>query len=76
MTARRRLAIILAPLVLAKLLRITNFVVFMTKFAKAIFAFSALPGINATASFKVLWDNTPYPKIEWFLQIFDNWYVS
>lgn len=74
-TTNHLLTIILTPLILSKILRITNSILFIVKFGKVIN--SATPGITVTPteSSQVLSDS-PYPKIEYFMQIFDNWYVS
>lgn len=63
---------IFVPIVLFKIARITNLTLFMVKFAKVILG--PLPSV--IGEFQHLWDETPYPKIEWFLQVFDNWYAG
>ena len=78
MTANWLLAIIFIPLVLFKILRVTNFIIFMVKYKEAISASPPGPevGLNGVATFQIFWNTSPYAKIEWFMEVFDNWYVS
>ena len=75
MTAYRLLAIIFIPLGLFKILRVINYIIFMAKYGEAV---SAAPGMgqSPSATFQTFWNSSPYAKIEWFMEVFDNWYVS
>jgi hypothetical protein len=69
-TRRSVLSAIFIPLALLKLVRLVNITVFMVKFGASLL--SSEPE-TAVGKFQVLWDHSPYPKIEWILQVFDNW---
>ncbi|KAJ6519120.1 hypothetical protein C8R45DRAFT_13220 [Mycena sanguinolenta] len=72
-TSRLQLAIIFIPLIVFKIVRTTNLIIFMVKFAHAILTPDAT---TAVKSFEQLWDHAPWTKIEWIMQVFDNCYAS
>ncbi|KAF9258015.1 hypothetical protein L218DRAFT_1067638 [Marasmius fiardii PR-910] len=63
-TPNRILAIIFIPILLLKIARLTNGLAFMVAFSTG--DWSARP-------FQTIWDHKPYIKIEWILQVIDNW---
>ncbi|KAF9262888.1 hypothetical protein L218DRAFT_866314 [Marasmius fiardii PR-910] len=63
-TAKRILAVIFLPVFLLKVARITNGLTFMVAFGT---------GDWNTHLFQILWNHKPYIKIEWILQVIDNW---
>jgi hypothetical protein len=72
-TSKLQLAIIFIPIVVFKIARTTNLTLFMVKFAAAILGPDTT---TAVGNFQTLWDHAPWTKIEWILQVFDNWYTS
>jgi hypothetical protein len=72
-TSKNDLIIIFTPIIMFKIIRISNFIVFMVKFGEVLLQ----PDANsATMDFQILWHTAPWTKIEWILQVFDNWYVT
>ncbi|KAK6997311.1 hypothetical protein R3P38DRAFT_2563560 [Favolaschia claudopus] len=72
-TSNLQLAIIFIPIVLLKVARTANLIIFMVKFAAAILVPDSA---SAVADFQALWDHAPWTKIEWILQVVDNCYAS
>lgn len=71
-TSKPQLAIIFIPIIIFKIVRTANIIVFMVKFAEVLLQPNTK---SAIVYFQVLWDTAPWPKIEWILQVFDNWCV-
>lgn len=71
-TSKTQLAIIFIPIIILKIVRIANFIIFMVKFAEAILKPDTK---SAIMDFQILWNTAPWPKIEWISQVFDNWCV-
>ncbi|KAJ7621507.1 hypothetical protein DFH06DRAFT_1341135 [Mycena polygramma] len=72
-TSRLQLAIIFIPILVLKIARTTNLILFMVKFAAALLVPDTK---NAVGYLQILWDHAPWTKIEWILQVFDNCYAS
>ncbi|KAJ6632111.1 hypothetical protein B0H10DRAFT_4695 [Mycena sp. CBHHK59/15] len=65
-TPRRIFFSIFGPILLIKTGRIANFIIFMTRYSREAKTATSLSQLG------VLSLNHPEPKIEWFLQVFDN----
>ncbi|KAF9455881.1 hypothetical protein BDZ94DRAFT_1241932 [Collybia nuda] len=72
-TSKILLAVIFIPIVIFKIVRAANLIVFMVKFGDALLVPDSK---NAVIKFQILWDTAPWTKIEWILQVFDNCYAS
>lgn len=73
-TPKPQLAIIFIPIILFKVARTVNLIVFMAGFGVALLK----PGSPVIYFQIVSWGSAPWTnlKVEWILQVFDNWYVS
>lgn len=71
-TSKAQLTIIFVPILIFKIVRTVNLIVFMARFGKAL-----LRPESTIIYFQTLWGTAPWTnlKIEWILQVFDNWYV-
>ncbi|KAK1232506.1 hypothetical protein PQX77_004357 [Marasmius sp. AFHP31] len=69
----RLFAIIFVPIVLFKVARFTNILVFLVKFSNGL---TQNNNGSAIANFQRLWDTNPSTKIEWIFQVVDNCYTS
>jgi hypothetical protein len=69
-TPLARLMTIFTPVVVLKIVRLANLIVFLVKFTDAV------SGETAASKFQTFWDSAPWNKIEAVLQVFDNWYLS
>lgn len=72
-TPKAQLAIIFIPIILFKVARTVNLIVFMAGFGVALLK----PGSPVIYFQIVSWGSAPWTnlKVEWILQVFDNWYV-
>ncbi|KAF9262882.1 hypothetical protein L218DRAFT_944864 [Marasmius fiardii PR-910] len=73
-TSKGLLAVVFIPIVTFKIARLTNITILLV-----ILSHGMSPVVNVQQywdHFQQLWDHTPYIKIDWFFQIFDNCYTS
>ncbi|KAF9262886.1 hypothetical protein L218DRAFT_866394 [Marasmius fiardii PR-910] len=73
-TSKGLLAVVFVPIVAFKIARLANITAFMVIFSRGTGAVSDLK--KTWDHFQQVWDHTPYIKIEWIFQIFDNWCVA
>ncbi|KAF7330963.1 hypothetical protein MVEN_02436200 [Mycena venus] len=72
-TPKVQLAIIFTPVIVFKIVRFTNLIIFLAKFTPVLLVPDVL---TAATSFQTFWDHAPYNKIEWIIQVFDNCWAS
>ncbi|KAL0061116.1 hypothetical protein AAF712_012110 [Marasmius tenuissimus] len=71
-TPKRIFTAIFIPIVIFKVARVTNLLVFIVQFSKES---AHKTDAEAILIFQRLWDHGFTTKVEWILQVFDNWYV-